>query len=107
MFRKVFVVGVFGVFVAYGAFVLLAPGAAEIALDRVEAATAAVEKYRQERGELPKTLDVVVDAGYLDTTKDNFGFGLMYKTFGDRFEVYSVGPDGAPATRDDVTLGRL
>lgn len=103
-FRKVFVAGVFAVFLAYGAFVLISPGAAEIAYERVENATAAVEKYRTDTGELPPNLDVLVREGYLETKQDSLGFGLMYKTFGDRFEVYSVGIDGAPATRDDIML---
>jgi hypothetical protein len=103
-FRKIFVAGVVAVFIGYGAFVILAPGAAEVALERVETATVAVEKYRDDTGELPKDLDVLVSEGYLETRHDSLGFGLMYKKFGDRFEVYSVGIDGAPATRDDVTL---
>lgn len=101
-FRKIFVAGVFAVFFAYGAFVLLAPGPAELAVEHVVTATAAVERYREENGELPSDLEVLVRNGYLVTNKDNFGFGLMYREFGDRFEIYSVGPDGAPATPDDV-----
>lgn len=105
-FRRLFVIGVAVVTVGYGAFVLLSPGPAEQAVDHIEAARAAVDAYRVDTGELPADLATLVAEDRLATERDNFGYNLIYRTFDNRFEIYSVGPDGVPATQDDVRLGR-
>lgn len=101
-FRKIFIAGVFVVTLAYGAFLIWSPGPAEQAVERIREASVAVEGYRDDTGQLPPDLETLVAEGRLDTNRDNFGYNLVYRKFDGRYDIYSVGPDGMPASRDDI-----
>jgi len=67
-----------------------------------------VEKYRQSRGALPATLDVLApktldQPAWMSGGKfvDNWDRPLQYSASGE-FQVWSLGPDGVPGTPDDI-----
>lgn len=68
----------------------------------------AVDHYARPHGELPTTLDPVIEAGEAGPPTDVWGRHLRYRPNGLRFEVRSAGSDGLLDTYDDIiALGQL
>ena len=68
----------------------------------------AVDDYARPRGELPGTLQPVVERGEAGPDTDPWGRHVRYRPDGMRFEVRSGGSDGRFDTNDDiVALGQL
>ncbi|HEU4559415.1 MAG TPA: hypothetical protein VFS20_16270 [Longimicrobium sp.] len=75
---------------------------------RVYAYVRAVDHYARPRGELPETLQPVIEAGETGPDLDVWGRRLRYRPNGSRFEVRSAGSDGAFYSSDDiVAVGQL
>lgn len=73
----------------------------------------AIRNYRNGRGRLPATLEVLTVVTPPDTEpwlsaipKDPWGQAYEYRIDGDRFTLRSSGEDGQPDTDDDVRLPR-
>src|SRR5215213_4327770 len=68
----------------------------------------AVDRYGRPRGELPSSLEPVVERGEAGPNIDLWGRALRYQPNGLRFEVRSAGADREFDTRDDIiALGQL
>jgi hypothetical protein len=75
---------------------------------RVYAYVRAVDRYSRPGGELPATLQPVIETGETGPDLDVWGRRLRYRPRGSRFEVRSAGSDGAFDSSDDiVAVGQL
>lgn len=80
---------------------------------RIKLVSEAVEMYRAQNSKLPASLDELVKyktasgkALYEDPVYDTWKTALIYKVDGDKFSVFSAGPDLKEGTADDVHLGK-
>lgn len=79
-----------------------------VAFRLVYAYVRAVDRYARPAGELPASLEPVVQAGEAGPDTDPWGRSLRYRPAGLRFEVRSSGADGVFETNDDITaVGQL
>ncbi|MBI5360419.1 MAG: type II secretion system protein GspG [Planctomycetes bacterium] len=106
--------------VAVCAFILHMQAKKELAVQnglrlnaRIKLITEAVEMYRAQNSKLPASLDELVKyktssgkALYEDPVYDTWKTPLIYKVEGDKFSVFSAGPDAKEGTADDVHLGK-
>ena len=81
---------------------------------QVEDAEIALTDYRYQTGKFPDSLDVLarepVNGKFLLEEKDltdPWGEPIGYAQGGDRFAVWSTGPDKIMGTRDDIVYGHL
>jgi len=67
----------------------------------------AIDRYRANERQEPKSLQALVDAGYLWSSdlQDEWGRPLQFELQHGRFVVHAMGRDGTSGTEDDWTLG--